>query len=274
MAPQLGVQGNTKNDNPDTDSNSSGSEEGDSSSDEDSSDSDMETGDLFTATSATTIDQTRNPSSVMSTAEHPTETIATVNSTTNSVASAGPTVVNRPPTSMKRLRNMFAAVKPPDSNINTTVNATAVQPLCPEAVTPVTPISTSFDVKSIASPHTTVTATTVTCETKNAPSLLQLPRKSTSKRITSIGSKKSALSEESSSDSEGEESGEVTNSDSEDEATKPKQSKQAKWDITSTVVTPETDKLQLLCSIPRQYMRTMTTPVTTPKSAVSQSIRH
>lgn len=282
MAPQLGVQSDTKVNNLDADSNSSGSEEADSSSDEDSSDSDMESEDLFVNLSTTTaVDHPRNPLSVMFTADHPTETMANVNSVTNSVANTAPAVVNRPPTSVKRLRNMFAAVKTPDSSVNTTINATAMQPLCSEAVTPVSSIATAYDVKNIVSvqqAHATVTATTIKSETKDTSSVLQLPRKSNSKRILSISSKldskKSVLSEESSSDSEGEESGEVTNSDSEDEATKPKPSKKAKWDNTPAVVTSETAKLQLVCSIPKQYVRTMPTPVTTPKSPVSLYMYH
>ena len=294
MAPNLGVHADTKTDNVDTDSNSSGSEDGDSSSDEGSSDSDMDNvEDLFVAPSTTTMDHTRSQLLVMSNAAEAT----TANNVTTSVAITGPTgpsVVNRPPAAMKRLRNMFAAVKPTEittsSGGSTTANATAVQPLHHEAVTPVTPVSmttASFDTKVITStgvnkqqPLATVTATTVTSEITDSSTSRLLPRKSNTKRMTSVSgkpdSKNSMLSEESSSDSEGEESGEVTNSESEEEGTtKPKPPKQAKWDNTlTTVETPETSKLQLICSVPRQYMRTVHTPASTPKSPVSKNVCH
>ena len=286
MAPQLGGHADTKNDSVDTDSNSSGSEDGDSSSDEESSDSDMDTVEDFFVPPMTTVipDQTRSQLLVTSSVDLPTES-TTVN-VTSSVAVTAPTVVNKPPTSMKRLRNMFAAVKPPEitptGGSNATVNTSAVQPLCPEAVTPVTPVSnltTNPSTKLITSMEVTnqqiwptVTTTTVTSE---AVDTLQLPRNT--KRMTSVSSKhnskQSLLSEESSSDSEGEESGEVTNSDSEDEDTKPKPPKQTKWKNTlmaTEVTTPETSKLQLVCSIPKEYMRTIHTPVSTPKSPVSK----
>lgn len=279
MAPQLGVHADTKNDTLESDSNSSGSEDGDSSSNEDSSDSDMDGNeDPFVIPSTTAVDQIRNQSSVVSTANMPVEVTAAANNATSSVVVTAPTVVNRPPTSMKRLRNMFAAVKQPETaatSVSVTVNATAVPPLYAEAITPVTPVSTMIttsDANTIGSMHAslqqpqgTVTATTVTSEIKDA----QLPRKSNTKRMTtsfSNNNKTSVLSEESSSDSEGEESGEVTNSDSEDDDATPKPPKQPKWDKTSTVVTPEATNLQLICSIPRVYVRTIHTPVSTPKS--------
>ena len=292
MAPNLGVHNDTKSDHVDSDSNSSGSEDGDSSSDEGSSDSDMDdVEDLFVAAStSTTMDQTRSQLLVTSGVGPPAET-TTVNHVTSSVAVTGPTIVNRPPAAMKRLRNMFAAVKPAEvtpsssSSVSTTANTSVVQPL--EAVTPITPISmttASFDTKVVTSmdvtkqqPMATVTATTVTSETTDTSHLL--PRKNNTKRMTSISgkpdSKNSMLSEDSSSDSEGEESGEVTNSESEDEGAKPKPPKQAKWDDTPTMVeTPETSKLQLICSISRQYMRPVHTPASTPKSPVSKNGCH
>lgn len=292
MAPQLGRHTNTKSEGIDMDSNSSGSEDGDSSSDEDSSDSDMDAvEDLFAPPPTTTaVDQARSQLLVTSNADFPTETTTTVNATSH-MATTPSTVVNRPPTSMKRLRNMFAAVKQPETTTTTsgssTIHTTVVQPLYAEAITPVTPVSavtTGTDAKFITSmdmmrqPRATVTATTVTSKTMDAS---QLPRKgnTNTKRMTSLSSKhdnkNSLLSEDSSSDSEGEESGEVTNSDSEDEGTKPKPPKQAKWDNTLTVVTtPETSKLQLVCSIPKEYMRTVHTPVSTPKSPVSKNVYH
>ena len=283
MAPTLGVHSDAKTDNVNSDSNSSGSEDGDSSSDEGSSDSDMDdVEDLFVAASTTTVDQTRSQPLVTSSAGPPTET-TTVNHITSSVAVTGPTIVNRPPAAMKRLRNMFAAVKPaevtPSSSVSTTANTTVVQSV--EAITPVTPIpmtTAGFDTKIVTSmdvtkqqPMATVTATTVTSDTSYL-----LPRKNNTKRMTSVSgkpdNKNSMLSEDSSSDSEGEESGEVTNSESEDEGAKPKPPKQAKWDDipTTTVETPETNKLQLICSISRQHMRPVHTPASTPKSPVSK----
>lgn len=268
MAPQLVTHTGTKNNDLDSDSDSSGSGEDESSSDEESSDSDVDAvvEDMFVPASTTTMDQTRNQSSLItSTADPDTETMTTVNNAT--ISTSTPAIGNN---SMKRLRNMFAAVKPPDTIPNT--NTTPMQLI--EAITPVTPLPSNTDGKTIArqQPQATVT---VTSDIKNTPAALQLPRKSNTKRVTSVSSqldvKKSSLSEESSSDSEGEESGEVTNSDSEeDEVAKPKPPKQAKWDKAPTMAAPETDKLQLLCSIPRQYMRTAHNPVSTPKSPVSE----
>ena len=288
MAPNLGVHADTKTDNVDSDSNSSGSEDGDSSSDEGSSDSDMDdVEDLFVAASTTTtMDQTKNQFSVMSNADLPAET-TTVNHVTSSVAVTGPTVVNRPLAAMKQLRNMFAAVKPakitPSSGSSMTVNTTAVQPL--EVITPITPVSI-FDTKVITSmdinkqqPMATVTATTVTSEITDTSTSRLLPRKSNTKRITSVSgkpdSKNFMLSEDSLSDSDDEESGEVTNSESEDVDAKPKPPKQTKWDDTPTPAeTPEISKLQLICSISRQYMRPVHTLASTPKSPVSKNVCH
>ena len=287
MAPQLGACTDTKNESINTDSNSSGSEDGESSSDEESSDSDMEpVEDPFVPPATTSVDQARNQLLVTPNASHPTET--TTFNVMSSVTVAPSAAVNRPPTSMKRLRNMFAAVKQPEATTSSSgtahVNTTPVQPLYAEAVTPVTPVTTvaaisdpkpltSMDMNKQQQPlQATVSATTVTSETINA---LQLPRRGNTKRMTSVSSKqsnnKSVLSEESSSESEGEESGEVTNSDSEEEDTKPKPTKQAKWDSTLAPATvPETNSLQLVCSIPKEYMRTVHTPVSTPKSPVSK----
>lgn len=280
MAPHLGLQTVThKTDGADTDSNSSASEDADSSSDEDSSDSGMDEETFATPSSITataTVDQTRTHSLVTSNANPHTDTTATINNDTASSVAVGAVTAVRPPTSVKRIRNirnMFAAVKTLEttsSSSGTTVNTTAVQPLYSETVMPTMVTTSSVDVK----PRTNVSTTTVTGKT-NTP---QLPRKSIAKRITSVSkhdSKRSVLSEESSSDSEGEESGEVTNSDSEDEAedTKPKPTKQLKQEDASRAVptAPEATNLQLVCSIPRQYMHSAHTPVSTPKSPVSKN---
>ena len=293
MAPTLGVppeqklHPEQKFDHIDTDSNSSGSEEEGSSSDEASSNSDMDdVEDLFVAAPS---DQTRNRLFEPPSSDLPVESTVVTN-TASSLAVSGPTtVVHRPPAAMKRLRNMLAAVKPPEvtpssGNSGMTVSTTTVhQPIYPEAVTPVTPISTSFDAKATTSTDINkpqqlmacVTATTVTTEMSDTPASHLLPRKSSSKRMTSVSSKPDSknllLSEDSSSNSEGEESGEVTNSESEDDEPKPKPPKQTKWDSTHTAVeTPETNKLQLICSFPKHYMQASHTPASTPKSPVSK----
>ena len=291
MAPNLGAHPEQKIDHIDTDSNSSGSEEEGSSSDEASSDSDMDdVEDLFVATPAAAVDQMRNRLFEPPNSDIPVESTAVTNNA-STVAVTGPTpAVHRPPSTMKRLRNMLAAVKPPEvtpssGNSGMTVSTTTVhQPIYPEAITPVTPVtplSTSFDAKAVASTDVNkpqqlmacVTATTVTTEMTDTPVSHHLPRKSGSKRMTSVSSKpdrKNLLSEDSSSNSEGEESGEVTNSESEDDEAKPKPPKQPKWDNTHPAIeTPETSKLQLICSFPKHYMQTAHTPATTPKSPVS-----
>ena len=157
----------------------------------------------------------------------------------------------------------------------THVNAKPVQPLIP--VTTVATISdpkplTSMDINRLKPLQATISGTTVTSETINS---LQLPRRGKNKLMTSVSSKhcniKSVSSEESSLESEGMESGEITNSDSEEEDSKPKPTKKAKWDNSLVpATTPETNKLQLLCSIPKEYMHTIRTSVSTPKSLVSK----
>lgn len=159
----------------------------------------------------------------------------------------------------------------------THVNAIPVQPLYTKAVTPVIPVITvaaisdpkpltSMDINRPQPLQATISGTTVTSENINS---LQLPRRGINKLITLVS--KSVTSEESSLESEGMESGEITNSDSEEEDTKPKPTKKAKWDNSLTpATTPEKNKLQLLCSIPKEYMRTICTPVSTPQSLVSK----
>ena len=165
----------------------------------------------------------------------------------------------------------------------THVNAIPVQPLYTKAMTPVTPVTTvaaisdpksltSMDINRIQLLQATISSTTVTSETINS---LQLPRKGKTKLMTLVSSKhsniRSVSSEESSLESEGMESGEITNSDSEEEDTKLKPTKKAKWDNNLVpAATSETNKLQLLCSIPKEYMRTIRTPVSTPKPLVSK----
>ena len=204
----------------------------------------------------------------------------------NPLASSAPATVNRQPgPSMKRLRNVLASyVKAPDA-VASSSNTGVKQSHC-EASTPVVP--STFD-KDNAVPSIVTTESlnnenrkrlkSVESSKSNVPTQ-PLPRKgSNSKRMTSFSSTMEAgLSEDSSSDSEGEESGEVTNSDSEDEATKPKPAKLAKWDSNSSAsMQAESSSskgkggLELRISISRQYYsgRSLPTPVTTPKSPVS-----
>ena len=165
----------------------------------------------------------------------------------------------------------------------THVNAIPVQPLYTKAMTPVIPDTTvaaisdpkpltSMDINRIQPLQATISRTTVASETINS---LQLPRKGKTKLMTLVSSKhsniKSVSSEESSLESEGMESGEITNSDNEEEDTKLKPTKKAKWDNNLVpVATSETNNLQLLCSIPKEYMRTIRTSVSTPKPLVSK----
>jgi len=288
MAPQLTrLASLSKAHDSDADSSSSGSEG--SSSEDDSSDSEADNDDPFVESMA---DQSRNLQQSVSdlSTQLSTTPEAVLSNSMNSLASSAPAAANRQSgTSMKRLRNvktMLASyVKAPDASAAS--SNTVVKQSHSEASTPVA--RSTFDTKDNAMPSIVATESlnsenrkrlkSVELSKSNAPTQ-PLPRKgSNSKRMTSFSSTMDAgLSEDSSSDSEGEESGEVTNSDSEDEATKPTPAKLAKWDNNSSAPMPTESSsskgkcgLELCISISRQYYsgRSLATPVTTPKSPVS-----
>ena len=292
MAPQLtGITSLAKTHDSDADSSSSGSEE--SSSEDDSSDSEADNDDLFTedTTAIVMADQSRHLQQTVSSLSTQLTTTpeAVPSNNMNSLAFSTPaTVYKQSGTSMKRLRNvktMLASyVKAPDAIASS--SNTGVKQSHSEASTPVAPSTLDKD-NAVPSIVTTESLNSenrkrlksVESSKNNAPTQ-PLPRKgSNSKRMTSFSSTMEAgLSEDSSSDSEGEESGEVTNSDSEDEATKPNPAKLAKWDSNSSAPMPAESSsskgkggLELRISISRQYYsgRSLPTPVTTPKSPVS-----
>ncbi|XP_065886488.1 AF4/FMR2 family member 4-like isoform X2 [Dysidea avara] len=297
MAPQLtGLASLAKPHDSDADSSSSGSEG--SSSEDDSSDSEADNDDLFTEDTTAIVmgDQSRILQQTVSSLS--TQLTATPESVPlnnmNSLASSAPAAVNRQSgTSMKRLRNMktmlASYVKAPDAAA--AKSNTGARQSQSEVSTPVAPctLDTTKDnaVPSIATTEPLNSENrkrlkSVESPKSNAP-IQPLPRKgSNSKRMTSFSSTMEAgMSEDSSSDSEGEESGEVTNSDSEDEAAKPKSAKLAKWDNSSTQMPAKSSSpkgksgLELRISISRQYYtgRSLPTPVTTPKSPPMARIR-